>query len=76
MRAPSSSSSGWHETSGRAIVKRMSAKSPRARRSRMWRSVSVVRLGGRGADDVEAQLLGEASQFDGGESGHARILPG
>ena len=33
-------SPGWHETSGCAIVKRMSAKSPRARRSRMCRSVS------------------------------------
>ena len=40
MRAPASSVSGWQETSGWAIVKRMSAKSPRARRSRMWRSVS------------------------------------
>jgi hypothetical protein len=30
-----SSFSGWHETSGWAIVNRMSAKSPRAFRSRM-----------------------------------------
>src|SRR5919204_2712719 len=41
VRALSSNVSGWHDTSGCAIVKRMSAKSPRARRSRMCRSVSV-----------------------------------
>ena len=40
MRAPSKSVSGWQETSGWAIVKRMSAKSPRAWRARMWLSVS------------------------------------
>ena len=45
MRAPGSSDSGWHEPSGFAIVKRMSANRPRARRSRMCRSVAVVRLG-------------------------------
>ena len=40
MRAPGSSVSGWHECSGCAMVNFMSAKSPRARRSRMCRSVS------------------------------------
>ncbi len=40
MRAFGSSVSGWHETSGRAIVNRMSAKSPRALRSAMCRSVA------------------------------------
>src|ERR671935_903916 len=40
VRAPSSSVSGWHETSGCAIVNFMAAKRPRARRSGMCRSVS------------------------------------
>src|SRR5688572_11408513 len=40
VRAPSTMRSGWHETSGCAMVKRMSAKSPLALRSRMCRSVS------------------------------------
>ena len=35
VRAPVSSVSGWHDSSGRAIVNRMSAPMPRARRSRM-----------------------------------------
>ena len=61
MRAPSSSVSGWQETSGRAIVKRMSAKRPRALRSRMCRSVSDVRRDGSGPDHVEAELLGEVA---------------
>src|SRR2546421_3721978 len=39
-RAPGSSRWGWQDTSGLAIVNFISAKSPRALRSRMWRSVS------------------------------------
>ena len=57
MRAPGSSGSGWHETSGRRVVKPIVAKSPRSLRSRMWRSVSSYGAGRRGADRVEAELL-------------------
>ena len=39
-RAFGSSVSGWQETSGRAIVNLISAKSPRSLRSAMWRSVA------------------------------------
>ena len=58
MRAsPSSSSSGWHETSGRAIVKRMSAKRPALAALADVALGLLVRRGRRGADDVEAELL-------------------
>ncbi len=73
MRAvPSSRSSGWQDTSGRAIVNFIPAKSPRAPRSRMCRSVSSIRLGRRRADDVEPELLGAACELGGG---HEMILP-
>src|SRR2546421_5652304 len=45
-RAPGSSRWGWQDTSGLAIVNFISAKSPRALRSRMWRSVSSYAVGG------------------------------
>ena len=69
MRAPASSVSGWHETSGCAIVKRMSAKRPRVA------ALADVPLGllvggrRRRADDVEPELLGEPLQLG---SGHVR----
>ena len=73
MRAsPSSSSSGWHETSGCAIVNFISAKRPRSRRSRMCCLRRVVGLGRRRADDVEPELLGCACELG---CRHERILP-
>ena len=60
MRAPGRSVSGWHDSCGRAIVNFMSAKRPRARRSRMCRSVSTYGVAARGTDDVEPELRAEA----------------
>ena len=74
MRAsPSSSDSGWQETSGCAIVNLMSAKRPRSRRSRMWRSVSSYGRGRGRADHVEAELRGQARELCGRhDEDHAR----
>ena len=56
MRAFGSSVSGWQETSGRAIVNLISAKSPRALRSRDVPLGRLVGLGRSRADDVDAEL--------------------
>ncbi len=50
----------------------MSAKSPRARRSRMCALGLLVRLGRRRADGVEAELLADALHLSGP---HAAIVP-
>src|ERR671935_1325026 len=64
VRAPSSSVSGWHETSGCAIVNFMSAKRPRARRSRMCRSVSSY--GSAGAAPTASRPSSAASRSSSG----------
>ena len=69
MRAPGSSVSGWHETSGCAIVKRMSAKRPRSRRSRMCRSVSSY--GSAGAAPTASRPSSSASRLS-SAAGHAQ----
>ena len=60
MRAPSSSRSGWQESSGWAIVKRISPNRPRARRSRMCRSVSTY--GSAGAAPTTSSPSSSASR--------------
>ena len=70
--APSSRSSGWHETSGRAIVNFISAKRPRARALADVPLGLVIRLGRRRTDDVEPELLGAACELGGG---HERFCP-
>ena len=70
MRAFGSSVSGWHETSGRAIVNRMSAKSPRALRSAMCRSVASYALGRSRPDDVDAELGCDPLQLRRGHERH------
>ena len=71
MRAPSSSASGWHDTSGRAIVNRMRPKSPRARRSRMCRSVPAYASARVDADRVEPELVREPLELS---RRHRRIV--
>ncbi len=61
MRAPSSSVSGWHETSGRAIVKRMRPEEPALAPLADVPLGLLVRLGRRGPDDVEPELLRASS---------------
>ena len=71
MRAFGSRRSGWQDSSGRVIVKRRSAKSPRARRSWMCRWVSSYGAARRSSDRVEAKVVGDR------ELGprHAEIVP-
>ena len=59
-RAPSSSVSGWHETSGCAIVNRIDPNRPRAAALADVPLRLDVRRGRRGTDDVEAELVGRA----------------
>ena len=63
MRAPSSSVSGWHETSGCAIVKRMSREqAARAALADVPLGL-LVRRGRSRPDRVEAELLAEPGQL-------------
>ena len=72
MRAPSSSVSGWQETSGLRHREAHAAEVARARGAPDVPLRLLVRRGRRRTDDVEPELLGELRELVGR---HERIMP-
>ena len=71
LRAPGTSVSGWHETSGWAMVNFISANSPRAALPDDELGV-VVGLGAGDPDRIQAQLFAQPPNV---LARHARIVP-